>query len=108
MTMIEAAFVVILTAAFAGTVETTVAVIVAAAFTGAVAGAFTARAYLRRAQRRQVDTQPVRLADPMLNAEIERAAGAWAEAQGRPEATGLVAEKFRLVHDIGRQRGWWQ
>jgi hypothetical protein len=108
MTMIETAFVVIFTAALTGTVETSVAVIVAAAFAGGVAGAFTARAYLRRVQRRQVEAQPVRLADPTLDAEIERAAGAWAEAQGRPEATGLVAEKFRLVHDIGRQRGWWQ
>lgn len=106
--MIETSFVVIFTAAFAGTAETSVAVIVVATFTGAVSGALAARAYLRRVQRRQVDVPPAALPDPTLDTEIERVAGEWAEAQGRPEATGLVADKLRLVHDIGRERGWWQ
>lgn len=80
---------------------------VSAALAGALSGALTTRWLLRRRQPRKVTAQPVPFTDPALKTEIERAAGAWAEAQGRPEASGLVADKLHLLHHLGQRRGWW-
>lgn len=79
--------------------------IVAATLAGAVSGALTAWLFLRR--QRQSQTGPVS-ADPARAAEIDRTVAAWSKAQGRPEATGLMADKLHLLYGIGQRRGWWR
>jgi uncharacterized membrane protein len=74
---------------------------------GAVAGGVTAHWLLRR-HPGQVQAQPAAFTDSALSTEIERAAGVWADAQGRPEAAGIVADKLRLLHRLGNRKGWWQ
>jgi hypothetical protein len=81
--------------------------IIAAALAGAASGAFAARWLLRCNQRRQVQPQPVPVSDPALDAEIGKAAAAWANTQGRPEAAGLAADKMHLIRHIAQRRGWW-
>lgn len=71
---------------------------------GAISGALTARWFLHHKEQ----AQPVPLSDPSLDAEIEQAAEAWANAQGRPEVAGLVADKLHLLHHLARRRGWWR
>jgi hypothetical protein len=78
-----------------------------AAITGAASGAFAAWLFLRRRQR-QPQARPLPRTDPARVEEIERAAAAWAKAQGRPEASGLMADKLHLLHRLGKRRGWWQ
>jgi hypothetical protein len=73
------------------------------ALAGAISGALTARWLIRR----PVQPQPIPLRDLTLDAEIEQAATAWANAQGRPEAAGLAADKMHLLHRLARRRGWW-
>lgn len=89
-------------------IETLLVVIVVATFTGGIGGALAAWAFLRRAQRRQPNGPPVPSPDPTLDGEIQRAAEAWANAQGRPEASRLMADKLHVLHRIGRKRGWWR
>jgi len=43
-----------------------------------------------------------------LCTDVEQAAEAWANAQGRPEAAGLAADKMHLLHHLARRRGWWR
>jgi hypothetical protein len=88
-----------------------VSVTLAATLAGAVAGGVTARWTLRRAQRPKPASSkapPAIFTEPSVDAEIERASVAWANAQGRPEAAGLAADKMHLLHRIARNRGWWQ
>lgn len=73
---------------------------------GALAGAFTAGLLLWRYRRREVTAavptgEPV---DPWVEAEIDRAAVAWATEHGRPEAAPLMADKLRLLHHLGAGR----
>jgi hypothetical protein len=46
----------------------------------------------------------VESADPFVSAEIDQAAAAWANAHGRPEAAGIMADKLHLLHDLGQRR----
>lgn len=75
---------------------------------GAAAGAVTAAAMLWRCSRHKSQppnqTPPV---DPWVEAEIDRAAATWATDQGRPEAAGLMADKLKLLHQLGSSRGWF-
>ena len=68
---------------------------------GAVAGGLVAWWLVRRQPRNPVPVVP---ADPWLNAEIDRAAVAWATDSGHPEAAGLMADKLHLLHHLGTQR----
>lgn len=81
---------------------------VCATIAGAAAGASMAVVLLwwhdRQARTETVNTvEPI---DPWVEAEIDRAAVNWATAQGRPEAASLVADKLRLLHRLGTERGW--
>jgi hypothetical protein len=74
---------------------------------GALAGAVTAGLLLWRHRRHEPPGamptgEPV---DPWVEAEIDRAAVAWATDHGRPEAAGLMADKLRLLHHLGAGRG---
>ncbi|HEX7245081.1 MAG TPA: hypothetical protein VF245_05895 [Solirubrobacterales bacterium] len=82
--------------------------LIPALIAGAIGGAFTARWLLKRKRQTGPTTPAAVLPDPSLTVDIERTAGAWANAQGRPEAKGLIADKLHLVHGIGQRRGWWQ
>jgi hypothetical protein len=84
-----------------------VVLIASAVLAGAVSGALAARWLIRRKERRQVQPQPAVFTDPALDAEIGKAAAAWANAQGRPEAAGLAADKMHLIRNIAQRRGWW-
>lgn len=84
-----------------------VSVTLAATLAGAVAGGITARWTLRRNQDKS-QAPPATFTEPSVEAEIERASVAWANAQGRPEAAGLAADKMHLLHRIARSRGWWR
>lgn len=77
--------------------------LISSALAGATSGALIAWLLLRR--RRQ---EPVPLLDSARVEEIEQAAATWAKAQGRPEATHLMADKLHLLHHLGQRRGWWQ
>lgn len=41
--------------------------------------------------------------DPLTSEQIDNAAEMWAEANDRPEAAGLVAEKLRLAYTLRRR-----
>jgi len=72
---------------------------------GALAGGIAARWLLARQAGHQ--QQPESLPpDPQLASHIDQAATAWAQANGRPEASGLMADKLHLLHRLGRRRGW--
>lgn len=47
---------------------------------------------------------PADSVDPWIEAEIDRAAAAWATAHGRPEAAGLMADKLHLLQRLGTER----
>lgn len=80
--------------------------IAASALAGAISGVLTAWLFLRR--QRQPQTEPVPSANSARAVEIDRAAAEWSKAQGRPEATGLMADKLHLLYGIGQRRGWWR
>ncbi len=42
--------------------------------------------------------------DRDVDMRIRDAAVGWASAHGRPEGAGLVAEKLRMLHVLGRRR----
>jgi hypothetical protein len=84
-----------------------IVLLASAALAGALSGALTACWLIRRKKRPQVQPQPAPATDPVLSAEIDRAAAAWADAHGRPEAKGLVVDKMHLIHRIAQRRGWW-
>lgn len=43
-----------------------------------------------------------------VNSEIDLAAVKWAEANGYPpEAAGLMAERLKTLHEIGKGKGWF-
>lgn len=84
-----------------------VVLIIAGALAGAVSGALTTWLILRRCCRER-QARPVPPAQPERVEEIERAANAWAKAQGRPEATGLMADKLHLLNHLGQRRRWWR
>jgi hypothetical protein len=54
----------------------------------------------------RTETVPLeRLAvDPDLDAQIDQAAGLWAEAHHQPAAASLVADKLRLFHELNQRR----
>jgi hypothetical protein len=70
------------------------------ALLGTVAGALLVRQLL---QPEQV-TAPPEPPDEFTAAEIDRAAAAWAHANGRPEAAGLMADKLHLLWRFGQRR----
>lgn len=59
--------------------------------------------HLRR-QRASDEASPNDPVDPWVEAEIDRAAAAWATEHGRPETAGLMADKLRLLHRLGSER----
>lgn len=81
--------------------------ILSGALAGAISGGLSACWIIRR-QRRRLVRPPLTSTDPALNAEIERAARVWANAQARPATTGMMADKLHLLHRIGQRRGWWR
>lgn len=44
--------------------------------------------------------------DPFVDAEIDLAAARWAEQRNQPAAAGLMANRLKLLHRIGTQKGW--
>lgn len=76
--------------------------IIAGALAGALIALLVLWQYLRHQQPAQLPAgEPV---DPWVEAEIDRAAVEWATTQGRPEAAGLMADKLRLLHQLGTER----
>lgn len=58
----------------------------------------------RTARIEQAPVEPSAL-DRAIDAEIERAATAWAASKGRSEtAAGLVANRLRLAHRVNQRR----
>lgn len=78
-----------------------------AALIGGAAGGFGTRWWLARKNRQPEAVKTLPAPDPAVDLEIERVAGAWAEAEGHPEAKLLMAEKLAAVYGIGKNRGWW-
>lgn len=78
-----------------------------AALIGGAAGGFGTRWWLTRKNCQPEAAKTVPTTDPAIDYEIERVAGAWAEAEGHPEAKLLMAEKLAAVYGIGKKRGWW-
>lgn len=74
-----------------------------AAAAGALAGGLTAWLLLRRWAKAKRAERTVPANDWPTN-EIDQAASAWANANGRPEATGLIAGKLHLAHYLSRRR----
>lgn len=74
---------------------------------GAVVGTFFTGLTLFLYYRRHRLSEPpaTEPADPWVEAEIDRAAVEWAMEHGRPEAANLIANKLRLLHRIGSERG---
>ncbi|MBS1883593.1 MAG: hypothetical protein JSS97_11635 [Actinobacteria bacterium] len=70
---------------------------------GAVAGLLAARLFLSY-YKPDATASAVEPADPFIAAEIDQAAASWAQAQGRPEAAGLLADKLHLLYALDRRR----
>lgn len=73
------------------------------AVTGGVTGAFAGWLV----SRRRDPSEAARLSDPtdpVMDAEIDRAAHQWAAAQGMPEAGLFVARRIRFGLELGRRR----
>ena len=51
-------------------------------------------------------SSPAEFIDPWVAAQIDQAAATWATQHGRPEAAPLMADKLRLLHRLGIERGW--
>ena len=85
--------------------------LVVVALVAAVSGALSAWWFLHRRQAVSEPTQPptTEFADTeLVDAEIDLAAVAWAEARSLPpEAAGLMAARLKTLHDIGSQKGWF-
>jgi hypothetical protein len=81
------------------------------ALSGGLAGAVTGLLAAHRLHRRRKADQPTPQPlppDARLVSDISRAASTWATANGRPEASGLVADKLHLLHRLGSRRGWFR
>lgn len=82
--------------------------ITAAVLFGVFIGVGLAALVVRR--RRPEDKPPVEATptppatDEWTAAQLDRAAVAWAEAHGRPETAGLMADKLHLLHYLGSRR----
>ena len=73
------------------------------ALLGAITGLLTARWLL--SHRKQVNAAtPLEPVDPLISAEIDRAAVRYATEKGQPESAGLVADKLHLLYALGRRR----
>ncbi len=83
------------------------AAVICGLLAGAIGGALVYLFLSRRFHRLRAESEPA-VIGAELNAEIERAASAWAKARGRPEAAGIAADKMRLLHTVARRRGWRQ
>jgi hypothetical protein len=70
---------------------------------GAASGLLAVRWFLSRHGLGEsvIATEPP---DPFVSAEIDQAAARWAQANGRPEAAGVVADKLHLLYALGRRR----
>jgi hypothetical protein len=77
--------------------------VLASALLGALAGLLTVRRYLAHQSDSLASDEPT---DPYVSAQIDRAAAAWATANGRPEAAGLMADKLHMLHRLGQRRRW--
>ena len=73
---------------------------------GALAGGLLALWFVRPSVHRLPLNRPIDL-DPTLEDRIDRAAGQWANAHGRPEAAAVVANKLRLGHRLIRKHSGW-
>jgi hypothetical protein len=74
------------------------------AISGALASSVATRLWLRRREDAPTEACPLP-PDPDLSAQIERTAAAWATSSGRPEASGIVADKLHLLHHLAQRRG---
>lgn len=76
---------------------------------GALAGALSSAVVsvlLTRRRRCSVDPEPGP-ADPFVEAEIDQAAVAWAKQHDQPDqAAAVMADKLKLLHRLGTNRGW--
>lgn len=87
-----------------------IALVAAAAFLGGLLGGLLGRRRDRRAEPVPVERLVI---DPLEAAEADQAATAWAQAHGRPETAGLLADKLQLAFILKRRprraeyRGRW-
>lgn len=80
--------------------------LIVAIVAGAVAGCLVSWK-LRQSEPATESVAPEPDADPFIDAEIDLASVRWAEANNRPpEAAGLMAERLKTLHNIGRKKGW--
>ncbi len=79
---------------------------VVAIIAGALAGGVTAwKLGQRQLVAELLAAKPER--DPFIDAEIDLASVRWAEANKQPaEAAGLMAERLKTLHKIGKGKGW--
>lgn len=76
----------------------------------ALAGGLTAWWLLHRRQASDPpEPTPAKFADAeFMDAEIDLASVAWAEASNLPpEAVGLMAARLKTLHMIGKGKGWF-
>jgi hypothetical protein len=75
-----------------------------ASLTGAIAGLLAAHWFLYHHSPGSGTVAHVEPPDPFISAQIDQAATAWANANGRPEAAGVMADKLHLLYALGRRR----
>lgn len=80
------------------------AIALAALLVGLAIGAAVVAWPLRREPKPQPEPEPL---DEWTAAAIDQAAVSWVRANHLPdEAAGPVADKLRLLHKLGSERGW--
>ena len=81
------------------------AIFLAALLGGLVGGLLGVLLTRRDAEDNRSDYLPLSAIDPLTSEQIDNAAEVWADANNRPEAAGLVADKLRLAYSLrGRPR----
>ncbi|MGD9735221.1 MAG: hypothetical protein AB7V58_06370 [Solirubrobacterales bacterium] len=72
---------------------------------GGIGGGLTALKLRRPETVEPVANEPK--SDPFIDAEIDLASVRWAEANNQPpDAAGLMAERLKTLHKIGKRKGW--
>jgi hypothetical protein len=85
-------------------ISVTIGLLFLAAFFGGLLGGLLGAFLTRRdTEDDRHDYVPAPVIDPLTSEQIDDAAEMWAEANDRPEAAGLVADKLRLVYTLRRR-----
>lgn len=81
----------------------TLLLILTSAVVGAIAGLLAVRWFLTHDAHSGLfaSAEP---SDPFISAEIDQAASAWAQTNGRPEAAGIMADKLHMLYALARRR----